>query len=388
MIVGGGPAGSWAACRLARRGARVRLFDHSHPREKPCGGGVTGRALALVSPEVDVGALPSVRIETAEFDEPGAGPVTVSLGDADAGPEPPLVVVDRRSFDGALLEAACAAGAAHHPERVAHVEAGASGVCVRTASGATYEADWLIGADGANSLVRRSLARPFTRGQLSIAAGCFAHGVTSREIKIRFVADPPGYIWSFPRRDHLAIGICAQGDATSAAPLKAVVDGWLSASGLVNGARLTRYGWPIPSLGAADLARERPAGARWMLVGDAAGLVDPITREGIFFALVSAGLAADAVVESRSTDTYLRRAHATVYPELRRAARLKRGFFHADFTPLLVNALRRSAPVRRVMADLVAGRQEYRTLKRRLLGTFEVGLAWELLMLEWGRRHA
>ena len=47
VIVGGGPAGAWAAYTLARGGARVTLVDRSHPREKPCGGGVTGRAMAL-----------------------------------------------------------------------------------------------------------------------------------------------------------------------------------------------------------------------------------------------------------------------------------------------------------------------------------------------------
>jgi geranylgeranyl reductase family protein len=385
VIVGGGPAGSWAACRLARRGARVVLFDHSHPREKPCGGGVTGRALTLVSPDVDVSALPSVGIEAAEFDDAKTTPATVSLADEKHGAEPTLVVVDRRSFDCALLAAACGAGAVHRPERVTGVEANSSGVRVRIGSGRTFEADWLIGADGANSLVRRCLARPFTRGQLSIAAGYFAHGVTSREIKIRFVSDPPGYIWSFPRRDHLAIGICAQGDATTAAPLKAAVDRWMAGSGFANGASLTPYGWPIPSLNDADLVSERPVGPRWLLAGDAAGLVDPITREGIFFALLSGQYAAEAITDARSTEAYARQLRAHLYPELRRAARLKRGFFHAGFTPLLVDALRRSAPVRRVMADLVAGRQEYRTLKGRLVRTFEVGLAWELLMLEWGR---
>ena len=79
-----------------------------------------------------------------------------------------------------------------------------------------------IGADGANSLVRRRVAAPFRRDQLSIATGFFAHGVTSDEIVIELTADPPGYIWSFPRPTHLAIGICAQADAgVTAAALRA-----------------------------------------------------------------------------------------------------------------------------------------------------------------------
>ena len=66
VIVGAGPAGAWTACRLAQGGARVALLDPSHPREKPCGGGVTGRALALVADALRDHALPAVRVRTVQ----------------------------------------------------------------------------------------------------------------------------------------------------------------------------------------------------------------------------------------------------------------------------------------------------------------------------------
>src|SRR5205823_4159811 len=66
-VVGAGPAGSWAAFSLARRGARVLLIDPSHPREKPCGGGVTGRALRLILPAIDARGLHPVVIRSARF---------------------------------------------------------------------------------------------------------------------------------------------------------------------------------------------------------------------------------------------------------------------------------------------------------------------------------
>ena len=66
-VVGAGPAGAWAAHVLARHGARVALIDPSHPREKPCGGGVTGRALALVADAVEIDCLPARRIRSARF---------------------------------------------------------------------------------------------------------------------------------------------------------------------------------------------------------------------------------------------------------------------------------------------------------------------------------
>jgi flavin-dependent dehydrogenase len=363
----------------------VALFDHTHPREKPCGGGVTGRALGVVSAAIALDRLPAVVVHGAEIDDPHTAPVHFSLDARGPTPASSLVVVDRRSFDLALLEAAVAAGAQHVAARAVEVEANGAGATVRT-SGGTFAASWVIGADGANSLVRRRLSRPFSRAQLSTAVGWFAHGVTSRDILVRFVDEPSGYIWSFPRRDHLAIGICAQADMARAAALRQALADWVGTRGLGSGAQMEAYGWPIPSLGVADLDGECPSDGRWLLAGDAAGLVDPITREGIFFALQSGQFAAEALCGPGAPPaTYTERLRAHVYPELRRAARLKHGFFRGGFTPLLVDALRQSASVRALMIGLVAGRQPYATLKRRLVQTFEIGLAWRLLRLELER---
>ena len=122
----------------------------------------------------------------------------------------------------------------------------------------------MIGADGANSLVRRRVAQAFRRDQLSIATGFFAHGVTSDEIVIELVADPPGYIWSFPRPGHLAIGICAQADAgLSVEQLRARTAAWIRDTGMADGTRLEPYAWPIPSLSARDAHALTGAGSRW-----------------------------------------------------------------------------------------------------------------------------
>ena len=123
------------------------------------------------------------------------------------------------------------------------------------------------------------------------------------------------------------------------------------------------------------------AGPGWLTVGDAAGLVDPITREGIFFALQSAVAAADALTSSASdrAQQYTLRVRDEIGVELARAARYKASFFTARFTRLLVDALQSSEKIRGVMADLVAGTQSYGGLKRRLAGTMEFGLAWKLL---------
>ena len=162
--------------------------------------------------------------------------------------------------------------------------------------------------------------------------------------------------------------------------LRRLVDDWLDQRPVGPAVSLERYSWPIPSLAAAAVDRERPAGDRWMLLGDAAGLVDPITREGIYFALRSAELAASAIVGNRSPGAaYAAALGDDIHAELRRAARFKRAFFRPRFLRLLHDALGQSTAVRAVMADLVAGRQPYRGLKRRLLATMELGLAWRLL---------
>ncbi len=389
-IVGAGPSGAWSAYLLARRGARVLLFDPSHPREKPCGGGVTARAISLVAGSVPLEGLASVRIEGATFLDNVSGAVSRRSARVPVRSAPgrdALLVASREAFDGLLLDAARAAGATLVPARVADVARENGGFRIDaihatdgTDGRAQHFARFLIGADGANSLVRRRMSRAFTREQLSIATGFFAHGATSTDIVIDMVTDPPGYIWSFPRPDHLAIGICAQADAgATAGALRDRTAAWIDATGIARGARLTPYSWPIPSLSSPEFDALEAGGPGWLLTGDAAGLVDPITREGIYFALLSGQFAADALVAGgpRPDRDYAARLGADVLPELACAARFKRRFFQPRFNSQLLHALGRSAKIRSVMADLVAGEQSYRGLKWRLLRTLEIGLGWQ-----------
>ena len=371
IVIGAGPAGAAAARDLSRSGARVALVDGSHPREKPCGGGVTGRALDLVGGAPGLAgrarAIRSVRFESE------SAAVTVDL------PEGYLDVFSREEFDRALAQTARDAGAVPIAARASAIVRQAGRWQV-TAGDTTLTAPFLLGADGAGGLVRKQVTRPFTRTQLSIAAGSYVDDSDISEIVVRFVGNPPGYLWSFPRPGHLAVGTCAQADVTSTAEMHAVTDRWLDAYSPAQGRPRRRYAWPIPSLRAADVDAEQPAGNGWMLLGDAAGLVDPITREGIYFAIRSGMLAAEALRAQDPAHRYEEAVRDELHDELRRAAALKAGFFRPQFTSLLIDALERSEAIRRVMLDLVAGRQPYRGLKRRLLGTMEFGLAARALM--------
>jgi geranylgeranyl reductase family protein len=391
-IIGAGPAGAMAAVRLAQAGAPVMLFDPSHPREKPCGGGITGRALALVADILDIGSLPSIAVRTAIVEpptlfsgEPSFEPAAeVPLARGDAAPERSLVVLSRAVFDGALVAAAVRAGARLIPERALDIARRGARFALRT-DRQEYDIDLVIGADGVSSLVRKKLATPFSRAELSIAAGYFVHGATSSAIFIQSMRAQPGYLWSFPRPDHLAVGICAPAAQRATSPeLRAQSRRWIEQHGLDRGARLEPYAWPIPTLGSPDARGMTFGGPGWMLTGDAAGLVDPLTREGIYYALLSGQWAADALGGGpavRAATLYADRLRSEVVPEITRAAHLSGWFFSPGFSSLLVRALTDSAAVREVFVDLVTGAQPYRGLRRRLLATCEWRLAWRAIRM-------
>jgi flavin-dependent dehydrogenase len=313
---------------------------------------------------------------------------SIPLVDHGACAESSLVITSRAALDRALLDVALARGARLIAERVVDVGDTADGVTVRTHAG-THRAGILLGADGANSLVRRRLVAAFTHAQLSVGTGYFVWGASSRDLVIRWVSNPPGYLWSFPRSDHLAVGICAQRDTfTLVGDLQRAAAAWIGAANLAEcSTEWERYSWPIPSLRTRDFEDLRVAGERWMLLGDAAGLVDPLTREGIFYALRSGEMAAQAITQAPTAAGrwYRTQLCDTVVPELRRAALLKGAFFNAHFSRLVVRALADSPAIRAVMVDLIGGRQPYIGLRRRLLATWKLRLAMQAFGLGWAK---
>jgi len=356
-VVGAGPGGALLAWHLARDGAEVTVFDASHPREKPCGGGVTARALDLLPPAPPDDPLPARLVATARFESEMGHGVDVPL-------TRPVAVAARRELDAWILRRAVAAGARHLAERVSEVDGSGR---VR-AAGVARAFDVVVGADGAGSLVRRTLLGPTPRERLVMAAGWFARGTAP--MAVRFVTDLSGYLWLFPRPDHVGVGICAP---LAGVPTKRMLDRLEREVALSFPAMIDddaqRYAHTIPSPSADPRSILEVAGARWALVGDAAAFADPITGEGIFFALRSAMVLAQTLRESGSPAAYPARALEDFGRELNKAAALRDRFYSPGLARRMIAYARRSRAIRRVLADLVLGEQGYLSLKRRLLRT-------------------
>jgi flavin-dependent dehydrogenase len=355
-VVGAGPGGSLLAWHLARDGAAVTLFDASHPREKPCGGGVTARALDLLPPAPAGDPLPARLVATCRFESALGQGVDVPL-------TRPVAVAARRELDAWILRRAVAAGARHVAERVTEVDGTGR---VRTAAGVARVFDVVLGADGAGSLVRRTLLGPTPKERLMMAAGWFARG--GAPMTVRFVTDLSGYLWVFPRPDHVGVGICAP---LAAVPTRRMLDRLEREVAVSFPALLEddapRYAHTIPSPSADPRSILEVAGARWALVGDAAAFVDPITGEGIFFALRSAMVLAQTLRESGSVAGYPARALEDFGRELNKAAALRDRFYSPGLARRMIAYAGRSPAIRGVLADLVLGEQGYLSLKRRLL---------------------
>jgi len=389
IIVGAGPAGSFAAERLASNGVRVMLLDgRPEGQPKACGGGVTAKALKAWPQLLNaVGRT----VNDLELYSPAGKRLSLKLGE-------PFAIYSRIAFDTYLRERASKAGA-----RVCATKLTKRGIC-RTETGwslqlpdeAQVAGKFLIGADGANSTVGKVVGQSLAASEMEIAFGYRAPLPTCQEppTVVAFLPGWAGYAWAFPRLDHISFGIATTQEAFAHEPLDSLL--WNFMLGYYRqredskahlwcrrkadherdertrrelARTVERYAARIPGVGDKTWDSRKVYGAGWALVGDAAGFADPVTGEGIYYALRSAELFSECYLRG-VPEAYEQRWREDFGRELKRAAQMRRRFYGnfwgAPFTERMIEFARSHRGIQRVLGDLVAGEQAYSDLKKKL----------------------
>ena len=341
IVVGAGPAGSTCAYRLATAGASVLLLDRARfPRDKPCGGAVTARALRELPVEID--DVVERVVDRFELR------LRHRHGFSREARTPLAYMTQRRRLDSHLL--ACAAGAG------AELREGTSACEIRQDGVDRDSAAVVIGADGANGISRKALVCTPRHRHAVALEGNLPDGDASVErytqrLVLEFGTIPGGYGWIFPKGDHLNVGV---GGWKSEAPrLRSHLARLCEAHGFELDALEDMRGHHLPfrTRGAA-LAENRIA-----LIGDAAGLADPLSGDGIYEAALSAKLAAKHALriisgEETSFRGYARELRAELAPLMRLSWPAKLAF---DRFPDLSFALARTPQFWTLVTRMIQG---------------------------------
>jgi flavin-dependent dehydrogenase len=359
-IVGGGPSGSMCGEQLARAGHKVQIFDQHLAWEKPCGGGLTHKAVQCFPFLLD-NPYPKKLVHSVELISSNGQRASLAMSH-------PIVIYSRRVLNGMLLDRAQAAGCQVQQSHVLAVDT-KSPKPRYSVEGEWRTADFLVLAAGArNRLVPET--RALQRDELEMTQGYFVPQ-TADGIIVKFLPHFEGYIWSFPRCDHLSVGICGSMASHTSTQLKAHLNAFVEKQNIsLEGAKF--YSHVLPSPQERTLSSRTVLGKNWALVGDAAAWVDPLTGEGLFYAMRSGELLGRCIAEG-CPEKYTQRVKATFSSELEFAARIVRRFYRGAFlgtavTTHMVQFMNRSAVFRQLVSDLFSGTQDYSSLKRRLWG--------------------
>lgn len=367
IVAGAGPAGAFSAYLLARSGARVALVEQARlPRYKPCGGGVTWKVARTLPFDIAPVVEREIRGITLSF---RAGPARRF----DAGC-PLCYTVMRDRFDAYLTEQAVAAGAQlFDGQAVTAIETHPAGVQVH-ARGLSLRAQALVGADGAKGIVARAVGlRPaslrYVAVECELRLDRYQDGVPLDTLTLDFVSDAGrdlDYAWIFPKAELFSVGVA--GGERAGGVIKRYFEHYFAAQGFHRDDVVRTVGHTLP----CRLTPTELVAGRVLLVGDAAGMVEPFTGEGIAYALKSARIAAEVLLEAldgRLPDLqeYRRRVDIEILPDLRRAYALSR---LARRMPRLTYLTFVHVPrFRRVVYGLLRGERSFRspTMKLRPL---------------------
>jgi geranylgeranyl reductase family protein len=285
IVVGAGPAGSTAAYRLAREGACVLLLDKARfPRDKPCGGAISTRAAR----ELPFDPQPVVEhvVDRMELSYRGGRPIVRGRHNRLA------YMTQRHRLDHFLVEQAIHAGT-NFRDSATVTEISERGARV---DGKWIASELIIGADGANGPTAQSLDLADKRIYGVALEGNLAHSLTDPQrwqstVVIELGTIPGGYCWIFPKGDHINIGV--GGWENTGPTLRKHLEEFCSRRGFDYSSLQNTRGYRLPAR-RPDAALSR---GRSLLIGDAAGLVDPLWGDGIYAALVSSKLAAAAALD-------------------------------------------------------------------------------------------
>ncbi|MBB5631671.1 NAD(P)/FAD-dependent oxidoreductase, partial [Sphaerisporangium krabiense] len=346
IIVGGGPAGAAAAlgAKRVRPDARVLLLDKSDfPRDKACGDGIAAHGrdeLALLGVP---GLIDDHRpVPHLEVISPGGARVRATVAR-------PNHVVPRMVFDARLVEAARRRGVEVRRHHVRDLTFAGGHVLL---SGGALRGRVVVGADGANSAVRRLIGLPAAPPRhTAIAVRGYADVPAGDDVQhIAMQAEGwPAYAWSFPIGDgtaNVGFGMLLPRLRATGLPGRQVLHGRL--------AELLPH-LPARNLRAHHLplspGRPKPGAGRVLLAGDAAGLINPLTGEGIYYALLSGRLAGQAAVEADGDPlrAYRRKLREALGRHLRTTDLLAR----AAQSPGFIDAAIATAARRREVFDLL-----------------------------------
>jgi geranylgeranyl reductase family protein len=388
LIVGAGPAGSFAAELLANGGKKVALFDGRPEGEpKACGGGVTSKALKAWPHLLNaVGRT----INELDLYSPSGKKLHLVLDE-------PFAIYSRVVFDSYLLDRARRAGAQVIAEKVSarRVRRTPIGWNVTSETGTGFFGDMLVGAEGANSGIARKLAGSLPNSDMEVAFGYRAPlpALGKAPTVVAFLPGWVGYAWAFPRPDHISFGIATTQDAFHHRRLDDLLWRFMSGYYLQSEGLKVKFWKPkwttdhdrirqrlqmtaegyaarIPGLSAKTWDTRRVSGDHWALLGDAAGFADPVTGEGIYYALRSAQLFAERYLDG-DVASYEESWRRDFGAELCRAAQMRRRFYGnfwgAPFTERMIEFARGHRGVKKVLGELVAGDQGYVDLKKKLL---------------------
>ncbi len=370
IVVGGGPGGSTAARFCAKAGLKILLIEKERlPRYKPCGGCLSTKTVHLLG--FDLSPVVENTIYGAKFTYCSKDPFFIESKD------PIAYLVMRDRFDQLLVNKALEEGAAVlEGEKVTRVEEKANGVEVALGDGERLHCRYLIGADGAESIVARSLS---LRPQKSDGSGIAIESEIPFDSSIPFPAKelqlvhldfggiPNGYGWVFPKKEWLSIGIGGMFRETKKMNPRQYFKSFLKGLDYIPEGKTGKItGHPLPSF--YD-EKQKVSQGRILLVGDAAHLMDPLQGEGIYYAVRSGMLAGEAIMEWKKgemapSDFYQRAVHDDIYGNLKWALILSHFVFR--FTKLAYRTLKRYPEMGEFYLQTLAGRETYQGFVRKV----------------------